>query len=176
MTGTHASPGERLRRRLVERDPPTTHDRLGRPIAGPCLIWQGALDGGGYGNIRVSGRTVHTHRLAYLLETGVDTLDRVVKLDHLCRVRACSQPYHLEPTTQAENVARGDTGLHNRVKTHCPKRHPYDEANTYVNPRGRRVCRKCMRDASRMYEARTPARAKRTRARTGKGCHTPPST
>lgn len=166
MTGTHAPPDERLRRRLTETPPPITHDRLGRPIIGPCLIWGGTVDGGGYGNIKVAGRVVHTHRLSYLIQTGIDVLDRSVKIDHLCRVRACAQPYHLEPTTQAENVARGDTGLHNRIKTHCPKGHPYDAVNTYTNPQGRRVCRQCARDAGRAYDAAHPDRWRRSGSRT----------
>jgi hypothetical protein len=31
------------------------------------------------------------------------------------------------------------------AKTHCPKGHSYDEINTYVNPKGSRVCRACKR-------------------------------
>jgi recombination endonuclease VII len=42
------------------------------------------------------------------------------------------------------------------AKTHCPKGHPYDEANTWVSPKGWRRCRRCRREAesSRRY-ART---------------------
>lgn len=41
--------------------------------------------------------------------------------------------------------------------THCPQGHPYDEANTYVNPRGVKCCRRC-RDASRRGEPIRPER------------------
>jgi hypothetical protein len=36
----------------------------------------------------------------------------------------------------------------------CPAGHPYDEANTYVNPRGARSCRICQREARRRWRAR----------------------
>ena len=38
----------------------------------------------------------------------------------------------------------------NAMKDRCPHGHPYDSANTYVNPRGWRLCRTCRRhDAER---------------------------
>lgn len=41
------------------------------------------------------------------------------------------------------------------LRTHCPRDHAYDEANTYVSPRtGRRSCRKCMAAASARSKAR----------------------
>lgn len=33
----------------------------------------------------------------------------------------------------------------NREKTHCPKGHEYTPENTYVNPKGWRLCRMCRR-------------------------------
>src|SRR5437870_3312787 len=36
----------------------------------------------------------------------------------------------------------------------CPAGHPYDGANTYVNPRGARSCRICQREARRRWRAR----------------------
>jgi len=36
----------------------------------------------------------------------------------------------------------------------CPGGHPYDEANTYVNPRGARSCRTCQREARGRWRAR----------------------
>src|SRR5581483_7279252 len=38
----------------------------------------------------------------------------------------------------------------------CPGGHPYDEANTYVNPRGARSCRTCQREARGRWPARDP--------------------
>ena len=39
------------------------------------------------------------------------------------------------------------------MKTHCGRGHPFDEANTYVTPRGVRHCRACHReDSAARYE------------------------
>ena len=35
------------------------------------------------------------------------------------------------------------SGLRQRAKTHCPRKHPYDEENTIRSPKGHRSCRKC---------------------------------
>ncbi len=35
--------------------------------------------------------------------------------------------------------------------THCPKGHAYDDANTYVCPKGKRTCRACRSDARCQY-------------------------
>jgi hypothetical protein len=42
------------------------------------------------------------------------------------------------------------TGSWNRAKTHCPKGHPYDEANTRVKG-NRRVCRECHRKTANLH-------------------------
>lgn len=42
------------------------------------------------------------------------------------------------------------TCVANRLKVTCPHGHPYDSANTYINPKGWRLCRTCRRqDAER---------------------------
>jgi hypothetical protein len=107
-----------------------------------CWIWTGSIRPNGYGQIAVDvdGRRLprQVHRVAYELFVGPipDGLD----LDHLCRNRACFNPAHLEPVTRRENARRGIKGI---LTTHCPKGHPYDEANTYVRPNGHRGCRAC---------------------------------
>ena len=39
----------------------------------------------------------------------------------------------------------------NASKVHCPRQHPYDEVNTYVNPAGKRECRACHRARQAEY-------------------------
>lgn len=39
--------------------------------------------------------------------------------------------------------------IKNKAKTHCPKGHAYSGENLYINPRGARVCRKCINDYKR---------------------------
>lgn len=71
-------------------------------------------------------------------------------LDHLCRVRSCVNPAHLEAVTQRVNTLRGG----NAAKTHCKHGHPFDDRNTmrHSNPRHRR-CRECNRGHFRRWAA-----------------------
>lgn len=109
------------------------------PHLGPCWLWTGRLHEG-YG-IR-SGKRAHV--IAYQLLVGPVPEDQV--LDHLCRVRHCVNPGHLEPVTRRENALRG-TGISaiNARKTHCLRGHPLSGDNLYVNPKkGTRSCRICI--------------------------------
>lgn len=40
------------------------------------------------------------------------------------------------------------------IRRTCPAGHPYDEANTYVNPKGAQCCRICQREARKRWRAR----------------------
>jgi hypothetical protein len=116
---------------------------------GDCWVWTAARSRGGYGMFTCSKRAGkcckgYAHVVAYMwLRADVpDGLD----LDHLCRNRACVNPWHLDPVPRRVNLLRGDrshVGRNQRDKTHCPQGHPYSEANTYVYPDGRRKCREC---------------------------------
>ncbi len=76
-----------------------------------CWIWLGALHRNGYGNIRVGSMKDGTrgHRVAHraLYEALVGPIPAGMELDHLCRVRSCVNPAHLEPVTRRENLRRG---------------------------------------------------------------------
>lgn len=70
----------------------------------PCWVWQRSLRDG-YGvlkNERVQG---NAHRIYYERANG--PVPDGLQLDHLCRVRACVNPDHLEPVTHLENCRRG---------------------------------------------------------------------
>ena len=121
--------------------------RVDREGPGGCWLWPTVDRQTGYGRISVGGSAQSTHRFAY--QTFVGPIPEGYVVDHLCRVRACCNPAHLEPVTNRENTIRGLAPLLARTRhaatTCCPSGHPYDEANTYYNRNGQRSCRACAR-------------------------------
>lgn len=128
-----------------------------------CLLWQGALDKDGYGLIHVDGRAIRVHRATY--EMFAEPIPPGLEPDHLCRIRRCAAPAHLELVTHKENMLRGDgIGSMNAAKTHCGTcGEPFDEANTYIMPSGGRDCRACIRARAARYKARKRAAARAAR-------------
>lgn len=135
--GSEAPIVRRLARRVVV-DPDTG-----------CWLWTGALNGKGYGQIGVEGRSRSTHRVAY--EALVGPIPDGLQLDHLCRVRHCANPEHLEPVTGAENLARSPLM---GSKTHCLRGHPLSGFNVIRNG-NRRYCRECHCARKRTNSGRT---------------------
>jgi hypothetical protein len=71
----------------------------------PCWIWLGCVHRRtGYGRFHFEGQTVEAHAASYRLLVGA--VPSGLELDHLCRVRACVNPEHLEPVTHSVNASR----------------------------------------------------------------------
>lgn len=118
-----------------------------------CWLWTGWTSVHGYGLMNINHRQERAHRVA--LEIVGRPCPEGLVVDHLCRVRNCVNPDHLEPVTAVENTMRGETiGAFNAAKTHCPQGHLYDESNTLHNPNGARVCRSCVIARGRARRAR----------------------
>lgn len=114
-----------------------------------CWLWPGTITASGYGQISVKNRPTPAHR--YVYEHLVGPVPPGLALDHLCRVRSCCNPAHLEPVTLGENVLRG-VGISavNARKTACKRGHSLTDSNVYVRPDGQRNCRACHREANRI--------------------------
>jgi hypothetical protein len=83
------------------------------PLETDCMIWLGAVDQNGHGNVfvRMTGSrktrdrkaiTDKAHRIAYIAFCGPIPDGKVVR--HRCDVRRCCNIAHLELGTQLENV------------------------------------------------------------------------
>jgi len=77
-----------------------------------CWLWLGEVNSAGYGRIARGNphygyRTrILAHRASYEIAKG--SIPDGMELDHLCRVRSCVNPDHLEPVNRSENNSRGD--------------------------------------------------------------------
>lgn len=120
--------------------------------SGDCWLWTGALRSGGYGHWWANNADLLPHRYAY--EVTVGPIPDGMQLDHLCRVRHCCNPAHLEPVSQRENNLRSlSPSAENAVKTHCKWGHEFTPENTYRPPKKptSRHCRAC---AAQRYEVK----------------------
>lgn len=80
---------------------------LPEPNSG-CWLWMGAISVDGYGHIRTRRGMEKAHRISYERSRGPIPEGKVI--DHLCRVRCCVNPDHLEVVDTAENIRRGNAG------------------------------------------------------------------
>lgn len=110
------------------------------PMSG-CWVWVGACDRDGYSRMSIDGRVRMAHRVSY--ESYAGKIPDGLTIDHLCRVRCCINPTHLEAVTHKVNTLRGTSvSAINKAKTHCANGHEFTDDNTY-SKNGRRQCRTC---------------------------------
>lgn len=140
-----ADPGKR---RL--RGAPVIERLMFRTVADDegCWLWLGATNTKGYGHIAgdMGGRVLSVHRVVWAHVHG--PIPTGLEIDHLCFVRNCVNPDHLDLVTHAENIAR------TRQRTHCKQGHEFTPETTYTGPAGNRRCRPCATACMRDWRAR----------------------
>jgi hypothetical protein len=71
----------------------------------PCVLFTGATNNRGYGQVRRDGKTVLAHRVAYVEAKGLTLADiKGVVIRHRCDTPLCINAEHLETGSQKQNV------------------------------------------------------------------------
>ena len=115
---------------------------LARCVDRGCWLFTGGVDGQGYPQVKAGKRVLIGHRLTY--EEFIGPIPDGLTLDHLCEVKRCVNPWHMDPVPRGVNTNRFSGS--NALKTHCRRNHEYTEENTYRSG-GKRRCRTCTLDA-----------------------------
>lgn len=93
-----------------------------KPDDNGCHIWTGQKSHNGYGYwgrydcVTKKRMYIKAHRFAYALAYGFDALPKGISggsrdslvINHICHVRACVNPKHLEVITVQENLDKGE--------------------------------------------------------------------
>lgn len=118
-----------------------------------CWLWDGSVTHNGYGifSRQFGDKTSSTviHRMTYRWYKGEIPED--LELDHLCQVRCCANPEHMEPVTNKENFDRSmKRGKIVQAWLKCEKGHHLTEGNicyyTIKNSgKIKKRCRECQK-------------------------------
>lgn len=129
-----------------------------------CWHYTGYLNKAGYGLLPFlrDGMQVphYAHRVSYEAFRG--PVPKGLQVDHLCRVRDCINPWHLEPVTPLENTRRSLVSVVQKARharrTHCKHGHGFTKENTYIyvdkNGVPARICRICRKRADDKFNGR----------------------
>ena len=94
-------------------------------------LWQGSVDWGGYGHYAWHGFVYPAHRFAYIALRG--PIAGRFELDHLCCIRHCVNPNHLDLVTHHINILRGRGAQRGGTRlVSCKRGHPFNDDNTLV--------------------------------------------
>jgi hypothetical protein len=97
-----------------------------------CFLWLGYLNDKGYAKIRIGNQLQFVHRVYYEMERGPIPAGTVT--DHLCKVKCCVNPAHLEMVTSQVNGQRAGRPR----QFYCLQGHEFTPENTGVYARSSR--------------------------------------
>jgi len=126
--------------------PQTIQERIIPLTESGCWIWMGWVNDSGYGMIRRQKNNVKEHIRVhrYVYELLNEPIPKNMTIDHLCRVRLCVNPHHMEIVSPVENVMRGESRAAKAARRDtCAKGHPYTLLNFVARSDGYRGCRIC---------------------------------
>lgn len=114
-----------------------------------CWVWTGHVIPYNYGGIKIGGKNLVIHRVAYEAWIGPIPDGHVCR--HKCDNPRCFNPDHLNTGSQRENnLDCVRSGRHAEAsKTHCKWGHEFTPANTRINGKGHRLCIECRKRNNR---------------------------
>lgn len=126
-----------------------------------CWLWARLVDWNDYGVVVVSGLHKKAHRVVY--EALVGEVPQGLELDHLCNIKRCINPNHLEAVTHKENIIRSFKRGRGAGRTHgdnlCMRGHMLSKDNIYesTSPTGGyiRTCKVCKKVADKLRYQRS---------------------
>jgi HNH endonuclease len=142
---------------MIDRLPRRIWEKIAVNLDTDCWLWIASVRPTGYGQVHYRGRTCSAHKVVYEALVGPYPQS---DLDHLCRVRRCVNPRHLQPVSRKINANRGLNlvWMQLRERTHCPEGHLFSGENLIIswhnNGNGSPVrrCRICRNAYSREWK------------------------
>ena len=131
---------------LSTRQTKSIQSSIGSMSDSECWIWNGYVNHHGYALRNLGkGRDSLIHRLMFRAMRG--EIPDGLQLDHLCRVRRCVNPWHMEAVSAKENTDRSP------IIDRC--RNP-----KHVRRTASRACRECNAEYRREWYAKNRERLK----------------
>jgi len=128
---------------------PYTHPLITVDADTGCWIGAGKDTGKGHTTVAAGGRRILGHVLFYAALRG--TTPRGTVLHHLCGVKGCWNPWHVQPVT-----AKSHAAAHSAQRVACPYGHAYPE-NSFHDASGSLRCRICTTERKRDAKRRAKA-------------------
>lgn len=141
--------------KTIPNTPQSFLSRVDQRDVDECWEFMGSKIGIGYRSFNAEGKQHYAHR--WMWEYAYGPIPDRHDIDHLCRNRACVNPYHLRTATRSENLLAGQTIVARQSRQqYCVHGHAFSEENTY-RWRGHRLCRKCRERRNRERSIRKSA-------------------